>query len=828
MYIQGQGPIGAKIMIVGDMPVASDEATGIPFSGTIGGVLDGIFEDLGFKDWRNQCYVTYIHKHNLGLDEVPSYKACVKGNIDLDSVWAEIEAVNPNLIVAMDDLSLEVLTGMDSVYKFRGSLIMSKDHKHKVLATIHPANIVRPSDASGDYRADKAQYGYIWRKILMFDLERAINESKYSDLRLPERALMIAHTSADVYRHIQNNRGKIAVMDVETIHSTLVGCLCLAFTKYESLTIPMFRQIENRIITTQPESDLAFTWQLLDKFFRENLIIGHNLKFDQVKLELLGFRFKGIKSDTMLKMHTVNPELPNKSLVFGASIWTREPHWKDEGKEFIPGKHDVKRWLNYNAKDGAVNKELDDALEEELKGLSEQYKTDLVGFYYKRVVPLHDLYSALEKVGFDNDQGQRQFLIDRYETWLSVLEAKLFAQVGHSLNFNSPKQVATLLYEELGLKPVYYKGKVKTDEGALSKILDGELKERRRREIIQGLLEYRRVSKTLGTYLRSGVDFDGRIRTQYRITGTETGRSSTSVIDEPTRPVSSGVALQTLTKHGDIGEDVRSVLIPRPKHVLVNVDLSQAEARIVALLSNDDELLGAFDTIDIHRRTAALALITGKLILKGPDPIADAIGKDSSERFVGKKTRHAGNYDMKKMRFHTEIISDARRFGIDFTLSPYKAGKILEAFHEASPRIKGVFHKEVQEALNETRCLITPHGRVRTFWGRYTDSLYQEAYASIPQGTVIDHLREVWMRIDRQKIKEIKVCGEAHDALTFQLPKDEYEAIVKEVIKPAFDLEIDFSGCSIKRGKLKIPCDVEVGDNYKDMMKMSKYKELKG
>src|SRR5206468_11465187 len=92
----------------------------------------------------------------------------------------------------------------------------------------------------------------------------------------------------------------------------------------------------------------------------------------------------------------------------------------------------------------------------------------------------------------------------------------------------------------------------------------------------------------------------------FKINGTETGRSSTGILKKPLRPTKMGLAFHTIPAHGRLGKDIRSMLIPDPGKIFIKADYSQAEARIVAVLSEDWELLEAFDKVDIHRRTAAL------------------------------------------------------------------------------------------------------------------------------------------------------------------------------------------------------------------------------
>jgi DNA polymerase I-like protein with 3'-5' exonuclease and polymerase domains len=255
--------------------------------------------------------------------------------------------------------------------------------------------------------------------------------------------------------------------------------------------------------------------------------------------------------------------------------------------------------------------------------------------------------------------------------------------------------------------------------------------------------------------------------------------------------------------------------------VIIQCDASQAEARVVAVLARDYELLAAFDTIDIHRRTAALIFgYTQKLEL-GADfrhAMIDAMTKDSPERFGGKKTRHAGNYDMKKRRFMTEFNTDAQKYGIAMDISEWKAGQMLELFHGASPSIKGVFHQEIKDAIDSSRVLIDPMGGVRIFNGRMDDSLYQEAYANIPQRTVAHLVQGAALKIDEELNGDTAFmwAEEKHDALYMQAPANDWERYAR-LIKKHMETPIDFSiYCTLKRDiKLVIPCDVEMSEtNY--------------
>jgi DNA polymerase-1 len=297
------------------------------------------------------------------------------------------------------------------------------------------------------------------------------------------------------------------------------------------------------------------------------------------------------------------------------------------------------------------------------------------------------------------------------------------------------------------------------------------------------------------------------MRTVYNIAGTETGRSSTSILKPPVRPVKMGLPFQTMTKHGDVGTELREEFIADEGYMIVETDMSQAEARIVALLGNDFKLLDMFHRkVDIHKVTAAMIFQVA----------IDQVNKGM--RFIGKTCRHAGNYDMGKHRFMELVNTEAKRQHIDINLSEWKAGKYLDAFHAFSPNIRGVFHLEIQNALEQnSRILVNPFGRYRQFFDRWGKELWKEAYAHIPQSTVPDHLRRAGLRAKDRFSRDgidARYVVEAHDALVSLVKISDVERYVR-VMHEEIEVPIDFTYCTVSRGLLVIPAETKVGLSYK-------------
>jgi DNA polymerase I-like protein with 3'-5' exonuclease and polymerase domains len=404
-----------------------------------------------------------------------------------------------------------------------------------------------------------------------------------------------------------------------------------------------------------------------------------------------------------------------------------------------------------------------------------------------------------------------------------VVHDKVTELVGHEVNVNSYPQMFELLYKELKFK---YMKRNPTSEDTIVALLGNHAKTKERKEILINILEERRIRNQKSRYINFSPDYDGRCKSSFNISATETCRSSTGILKKPVRPKKIGLAFHTISKHGRLAKDIRSMFVPNKGTVFISADSSQAEARVVAVLSEDWELLKAFDTVDIHRRTAGLIFgYCRELILKpGHIDVVDILEKDGPERFCGKKTRHAGNYNMGKNRFMVEFNTDAQKFDIHMSISEWRAGQMLDLFHAASPKIRGRFHQDIKDCLEATRTIIDPFGGIRIFNGRMDDELFKEGYANIPQRTVAHLVQGAAIEIDDELNgdTEIKWLSENHDSLLMQVPANNWEPYAR-LMKRYFEVPIDFSRyCSLKRDYvLTIPCEIEFSDmTYADMKKV--------
>lgn len=814
-YVAGVGPLAAKVMIIGEAPGKYENEAQIPFVGPTGQMLDDLIANAGHK--RSECFITNVVKYQPPFNDFTKLNLI---NVDLkesiDKLWEfEINKIKPNVILAVGNEALKAVCNLDGIVNYRGSILKGKDGVQKVVATIHPAALFpKPGKEEG-------ALPYVYKQLIGNDIIRAFEEAGSSAIHLPDRHHVIAHNSLDLYRYYQEYKKlRKTASDIESINCIPV-CVGFAFTRHHSITVPLLKQIGPFPLTDMSRREIIECWRIIQDIYSEMGIVGQNFKYDEFKLGLCGFSIPNVVSDTMLKCHTIVPELPDKRLNTISSIWTREPFYKDEGKENKVGKHfNVERFFRYCGKDSCVTIESDEEMEPDLINLAEKFKVPLKEFYYNYIMKKHKTYLKMENRGFAIDFEHKKELKDKYEDLREGAHARLTELVGYDVNVKSTPQMFSLLYEAMKFPK---RIKQPTSEDSIIALLGNHCKgkdAKQKQIILETVLEERRIRDQLSRAINFEPDYDGTCKTSFRIEQTETARSSTNILKKPVRPKKVGLAFHTIPKHGRLAKDIRSMLIPRKGKVLLQADLSQAEARIVAVLAEDWALLKAFDEIDIHRRTAAMffGYTTSLILTPGKLSIVDDLDKDGPERFTGKMFRHAGNYDMGKGRAMNEFNVNAQKYEIPMSISEWRAGQYIELFHAASPKIRAVFHAGIRDCINSTRALVNPYGRPRELFGRLDDTTYKEGYAFIPQSTVADTTQTALLEIDDALNGDVEAgfVSENHDALVLEVPADNWmpyaQLLKKHMVRPIYFGQY----CSLSRDfTLTIPVDVEISQDPK-------------
>lgn len=702
-YIPGKGPFGAKIIIVSDCPTYDDETHLRLFSGSEGRELDKLCRDSGLN--RNDCWITSLSKFMVPPNEkgkhIPFHTRAKIAGIDLDAqindLRVEINEINPNLIIAFGSSALWGLTGKTNIDKWRGSIIQG--FGRKLIATYHPAHLLH---MGGEVS------GYWQRQVMVFDLKRAVIQSAFPEIIRPSRTLNVCQNSAQLYDFIQRHKNyNHPSVDIEARGSCMPVCIGLAFTKHEGLTVPLWNDIGSESISSIPDNDLVNCWILLAKLLAESDVRGSNFNYDRDKIKRLGFIVRSLFSDTMLKSFAINPELP-KNLAFNTSLYTEEPYYKDEGMY----EGSITDLLMGCSRDACVTVEVDDAMNSDLEELG------LRNFYNNFLMKLSPLYGQIENEGFLTDLDKREELLKKYIEWDEKLRLELWKNTGEYINVNSPKQVSELLYKTLNLRNY--------GEGTGEEVITGLLKivkDSKTTRILEIILERRRVTKTIGTYLMSRLDYDGRMKTSYFLC-LKTGRTGTNLLEEPIRPIvtykdseskalkkkSVGIAFQTMTKHGDIGEDIRSMYVADPGEVFIQLDSSQAEARVVFLLADDEQALKDIDEHDYHALTASWFFGGTE-----NDYSKKVLGYESPIRFAGK----AQPLDSKILTPTGWKLMKDIQIGDEICNSQYKISKVTGVFSQG---IKEVFKITLSDKSEVESC--KEHlWQIQSIWNRQRDMI---------------------------------------------------------------------------------------------------------
>lgn len=815
-YIPAKGPIGAKLMILGEAPSYQEVAAGELFVGPSGKELNYLLKDAGIN--RSDCWISNVCKYevppNLPKQKIPFAIRAANVGIDipeqLRELQNEINSIKPNCILALGGTALWALSGKTKITNFRGSILHGMGVKF--VPTYHPAHLLHQS-TGGEIK------GYWNRQVMIFDFKRALAQSQFPELKLPQRHLQICHNSYELAEFLAKYKDvKRGAVDIEALRTGLPGCIGLSFNKNHGMCVPLWNCDD---ISTIPDSDLVQIWILLAQRLYEMEVVGQNFNYDRDKIFRLGFIIKKLASDTMLKGHAINPELP-KNLAFLTSLYTEEPFYKDEGMY----EGSIQDLMTGCARDACVTLEIDENMNPDLDELR------MRSFYQNFMMKFPEFYWSIEKQGFNIDPTERDRLLRKYIEWDEKVRFRLYQLTGTEINVNSPKQIGILLWDNLKLPR-----KQSTGEEDITELLNSPtaIKNEDSREICELILEGRRVRKSISTYLMAMPDFDGRMRTTY-YPCLDTGRSSTGQQDPPIRPTIEvidengkkkkkvlGTAFQTMTKHGDIGADIRGMYIPDSEdEIFVQADSSQAEARVVWLLANDEEALRLVDEIDYHALTATWFFGSNSELSNYDKKI---LGYEHPIRFAGKTLRHAGHLGAGKRRASIEVNTQARKYKIPIHISEAIAERALKIFHSKQPKIQQVFQAQVVECLKKNRMLIAPIpygvdaevGGVRIFYERFGEELFRQGFSYLPQRTVTDNTKAAGIRI-RNRIPSIKIVMESHDALLFCVRKSELQEQCV-IIKEEFERPINFSRCSIPRRELVIPCEIEIGMNYRDFNK---------
>lgn len=536
------------------------------------------------------------------------------------------------------------------------------------------------------------------------------------------------------------------------------------------------------IILSTEEKDLYFPLNhggLLSKNIDKNTLIKFiaelDVKFISYNFKTLlnlGFTFKSMYMDMMIAYHLISSQ--TKMDVFIPITEYSNVDAKDFKTTF--GKAHIETLLvgefaGYLSKIGlgilAIYDEINHIL----------HKEELYDILIQNEMPLIPVLSLMERKGIKIDVSYFKNYSSELEKELAKIEKAIYEEAGEEFNINSPKQLGDILFVKMNLPS----GK-KTKTGYSTDVMVLEDLESYGYDIARLLLDYRKLNKLKTTYvdtLPNLVDSNSRIHTSFNQIGTATGRLSSS---DPN--------LQNIPVKTDDGIKIREGFVAEEGKVLMSIDYSQVELRVLTSMSKDENLIEAYrEEKDLHDLTARRIF-----------NLSDSDDVTREQRTIAKIINFS-------------IIYGKTAFGLAKELKiPVKdASEYIKKYFEQYPRVT-TFEKEVIEFGEE-------HGYVKTLFGRkrYISGIDSKnktikaqaermAVNTVIQGTAAEVLKKVMLKVyETLKDKDdIALLLQVHDELIFEVEEssvEKYSEILADIMKNTVKLEDVNLNININIGK---------------------------
>lgn len=695
-----------------------------------------------------------------------------------EEVATRIQEYPRKVICAVGEEALGFLTAEGGINKWRGSVLYDIRGQYgdvwdcPIVPMLHPSQILKQ---------------YTWLQLLKLDASRAkaiLNgqEIKAPDLDITQVAgLKRKHDGSllEAFGELKETLETYVdvpclAFDIETYRGTIT-CVGLAKSKTEAVVVPLTGEFSDR----QTAELLELVREALQG---PALKVGQNLDYDvQYLAKCFNIGVRNVWMDTMVAHSNMHPEMAH-SLDFLTSVYTYHPYYKEMRKEATSGNYSELLW-EYNGIDCCITYEVACELMEEL------LDTGVDRFFQDCSMPATKTLIRMEYKGVLIDDDLRN---SRRGELQKDIDEILLNPVLEGVNPNSPKQVQEW-FSSVGIKLPTPRGRKSpsTDETSLRLTA---AKYPPARSFISAILEARGKRKIISTYLNAECHDDGRMRTSYRTSATDTGRISSS-----SDVFNKGMNLQNVPK------SQRDWFIPDPGKVFWACDASQIEARITAFLSGDRRYCEAFleGGRDLHSENAS------RLFGRAIDKTTRIPGTDKYYRDVGKMATHAMNYMIGPVNLQRTISADFPE--LNFTVS--QARKFIATFEELFPGVVRWWRRIIAH-LRTVRVVVTPFGRRRVFLGRYNDQLHKAAIAYLPQSTAADHINLSLVNIERRllDIPGSDVLLQTHDEIAGQCFPEDLERLKKVVVE---EMEMPLP-ISYKGQPLIVPADFESGPSWKD------------
>lgn len=504
-------------------------------------------------------------------------------------------------------------------------------------------------------------------------------------------------------------------------------------------------------------------------------LVGHNLKFDM----LIAQNNFSLCPQKPIEDSMVLAWLVDSAAAVGLDAQMERwfAHKMIAFDEIVPkGQNfshiDLEVASKYASEDAVASMKLYDRLIAELqeKGLEL-----LIEIAHSLEFPLISVLKDMESAGITVNVAWFEKLREELANKLATLQSQIYSHIGYDFNLNSPKRLAYALFDELGLKSGrQIKGGYSTDEQTLEGLRDAH-------PVIPVIMEYRETFKLKNTYIEPFLKLhnkENKIHTSFLQTGTATGRLS-----------SKSPNLQNIPVRTEAGKQIRAgFIISSEQNILLSVDYSQIELRLLAHFCLDKNLLEAFrEDKDIHLETAIK--IFGAQVAQ-------------EKRAIAKSINFGLIYGM-----------GSRKLAQTLKISPKEAKSYIESYFESFPTVKNFLKSQEEEILNNGYAqTLLGHRRHFDFSSatEFMKSNYlREGINSIFQGSAADLIKLAMLKIHHHfKGSAVKMLLQVHDELIFELPKE----MVNEAAS-----EIEGIMNSIYTLNVPLKCGIAVGKTWADL-----------
>lgn len=505
--------------------------------------------------------------------------------------------------------------------------------------------------------------------------------------------------------------------------------------------------------------------------------IGQNIKYDILVLKNYDIKVQGEIFDSMIAHYLLQPELRHNLNYLSEQYLGYKPVeietliGKKGAKQGSMRNVPLDKLKDYAAEDADLTYQLKELFEKELE------KTGLSNLAETIEMPLIPVLAEMESNGVKINTNALNDYAKKLNKELIKIEEKIIDQAGVSFNISSPKQLGEILFDKLKLDPNAKKTKSKqysTSEETLVKLAD-------KHPIVNDVLEFRSLKKLLSTYIEALPKLinqkTGKIHTSFNQAIAATGRLS-----------SNNPNLQNIPIREERGREIRKAFIPRDNdHVLLAADYSQIELRLMAHMSQDENMITAFkNNTDIHTTTAAKIFHV------------ETLSDVTKEQRRKAKTANFG------------IIYGISAFGLSQRLNipRTEAKQLIDEYFKGFPKVKEYMDKSIADA-REKGFVETLMGRKRFLKDINSRNATVRGFAernaiNAPiQGSAADIIKlamiDVFNELEKQNLKT-KMILQVHDELIFDVYKPELEK-VKEMVINKMENAV----------KLSIPLTVDLG-----------------